>query len=46
MTLEGNVRRQYLIPGHDQEGIVIDKMGFMYIAQENGEIIKLEDHRD
>ena len=46
MTLDGNIRRQYLIPGHDQEGIVIDKMGFMYIAQENGEIIKLEDHRD
>ena len=46
VTLDGNVRRQYLIPGHDQEGIVIDKMGFMYIAQENGEIIKLEDHRD
>ena len=46
ITLDGNVRRQYLIPGHDQEGIIIDKMGFMYIAQENGEIIKLEDHRD
>ena len=46
VTLDGNVRRQYLILGHDQEGIVIDKMGFMYIAQENGEIIKLEDHRD
>ena len=46
MTLDGNVRRQYLIPGHVQEGIVIDKMGFMYIAQENGEIVKLEDHRD
>ena len=46
VTLDGNVRRQYLIPGHDQEGIVIDKMGFMYIAQENGEVIKLEDHRD
>ena len=46
VTLDGNVRRQYLIPGHDQEGIVIDKMGFMYIAQENGEIIKLEDHRN
>ena len=46
ITLDGNVRRQYLIPGHDQEGIVIDKMGFMYIVQENGEIIKLEDHRN
>lgn len=46
ITLEGNVRSQYLIPGHDQEGIAIDKMGFMYIAQENGEIIKLEDHRN
>ena len=46
VTLDGNVRRQYLIPGHDQEGIVIDKMGFMYIAQENGEVIKLEDHRN
>ncbi len=46
VTLDGDVRRQYLIPGQDQEGIVIDKMGFMYIAQENGEIIKLEDHRN
>ena len=46
ITLEGNLRRQYLIPGHDQEGIVIDMMGFMYIAQENGEVIKLEDHRN
>ena len=46
ITLDGNVRRQYLIPGHDQEGIVIDQMGFMYIVQENGEIIKLEDHRN
>lgn len=46
ITLEGNVRSQYLIPGHDQEGIAIDRMGFMYIAQENGEVIKLEDHRN
>ena len=46
ITLDGNVRHQYLIPGHDQEGIAIDKMGFMYIVQENGEIIKLEDHRN
>ncbi len=46
ITLDGNVRHQYLIPGHDQEGIVIDRMGFMYIVQENGEIIKLEDLRN
>jgi uncharacterized protein YjiK len=46
VTLEGNVRHQYLIPGTDQEGVVLDGMGFMYIAQENGEVIKLEDRRD
>jgi uncharacterized protein YjiK len=46
VTLDGNVRRQYLIPGADQEGVVLDKMGFIYIAQENGEVIKIEDRRD
>ena len=46
VTRDGNVRRQYLIPGEDQEGIVLDQMGFMYIAQENGEVIKIEDRRD
>ena len=46
MTPDGNVRCQYLIPGDNQEGIVLDKMGFMYIAGENGEVVKLEDRRE
>ena len=42
---EGTVLRQYLLPGDEQEGIVLDGLGYMYIAQENGEIIKLADRR-
>ncbi len=42
---EGTVLQQYLLPGVDQEGIVLDGLGYMYIAQENGAIIKLGDRR-
>ena len=42
---EGTVLRQYLLPGDEQEGIVLDGLGYMYVAQENGEIIKLADQR-
>ena len=42
---EGTILRQYLLPGDEQEGIVLDGLGYMYLAQENGEIIKLADRR-
>jgi len=46
INLDGNVLHQYLLPGSDQEGIALDGMGFAYIAQENGKIIKIEDLRN
>ena len=45
VTRDGTVLRQHLLPGNDQEGIALDQEGFMYIAQENGEVIKIEDRR-
>ena len=42
---DGTVLRQHLLPGNDQEGITLDHQGFMYIAQETGEVIKIEDRR-
>ena len=35
VKLNGQITHQYLLPGSDQEGIVLDQKGFMYIAQEN-----------
>ena len=46
MSLDGEVWRRYLLTGEDQEGVTLDQMGFLYFAQENGEIIKLEDRRE
>lgn len=42
---EGTILSHYLLPGDEQEGIVLDGLGYMYIAQENGKIIKLADRR-
>ena len=42
---EGTILRQYLLPGAEQEGVVLDGHGYMYLAQENGKIIKLADRR-
>ncbi len=42
---DGTILAQYLLPGDEQEGVVLDGLGYMYIAQENGEIIKLADRR-
>ena len=42
---EGTILGQYLLPGDEQEGVVLDGLGYMYIAQESGEIIKLADRR-
>jgi len=42
---DGDISHQYLLPGDDQEGIALDEKGFMYIAQEVGGVIKIEDRR-
>ena len=42
---EGTILGRYLLPGDEQEGVVLDGLGYMYIAQENGAIIKLADRR-
>ena len=42
---EGTILGRYLLPGDEQEGVVLDGLGYMYIAQESGEIIKLADRR-
>ena len=42
---DGTILGQYLLPGDEQEGVVLDGLGYMYIAQESGEIIKLADRR-
>lgn len=42
---EGTILSKYLLPGDEQEGVTLDGLGYMYIAQENGEIIKLGDRR-
>ena len=34
--------KEYAFPGDNQEGITVDKAGFMYIAQDSGGIIKLK----
>jgi uncharacterized protein YjiK len=44
-TLAGQAPHRYLIPGDDQEGVALDQLGFIYIAQEDGQIIKLKDER-
>ena len=45
MNREGTILSKYLLPGDDQEGVTLDGLGYMYIAQENGAIIKLGDRR-
>ncbi len=42
---DGTRLQRYLLPGDDQEGITLDGLGYMYIAQESGQIIKLADRR-
>ena len=45
MNREGKILSKYLLPGDEQEGVTLDGLGYMYIAQENGAIIKLGDRR-
>lgn len=41
-SLDFKLLREYAFPGDNQEGITADNMGFMYIAQDSGGIIKLK----
>ena len=45
LKADGTILGYYLLPGDEQEGVVLDGLGYMYIAQENGAIIKLADRR-
>jgi len=45
MKRNGNQFHHYLLPGNDQEGVTLDGLGYMYIAQESGQIIKFADKR-
>jgi len=45
MNRAGTILSKYLLPGDEQEGVTLDGLGYMYIAQENGTIIKLGDRR-
>ena len=45
MNRDGTILSRYLLPGDEQEGVALDGLGYMYIAQESGEIIKLGDRR-
>ena len=42
---QGTILSKYLLPGDEQEGVTLDGLGYMYIAQESGEVIKLGDRR-
>lgn len=42
---DGSMLHRYLLPGKDQEGVTLDGLGYMYISQESGQIIKLADSR-
>ena len=45
MNRDGTILSRYLLPGDEQEGVTLDGLGYMYIAQESGAIIKLGDRR-
>ncbi|MFC2158393.1 SdiA-regulated domain-containing protein [Acidobacteriota bacterium] len=45
LTLDGELMNQYAFLGDNQEGITRDDSGFLYIAQDNGGILKVKDLR-
>ncbi len=45
MNRQGEILSRYLLPGDEQEGVALDGLGYMFVAQESGEIIKLGDRR-
>lgn len=40
MTTEGDIHTSYTLPGENQEGITLDDEGYLYIAEDSGNIIK------
>jgi myo-inositol-hexaphosphate 3-phosphohydrolase len=42
ITRDGKIVRSYAFPGYNQEGIAVDREGFLYIAQDSGGIIKVK----
>jgi len=40
MTVEGDIHTSYTLPGENQEGITLDDEGYLYIAEDSGNIIK------
>ena len=40
LTTDGNIRASYPLPGRNQEGITLDSEGYLYIAEDSGDIIK------
>ncbi|MBN1674465.1 MAG: SdiA-regulated domain-containing protein [Kiritimatiellae bacterium] len=42
VDLDGRVLKRGILPGNDQEGIVLDDQGFLYVAQDSGGIIKMK----
>ena len=45
ITLEGKLVNEYAFLGDNQEGITLDDKGYLYIAQDEGGIIKVKDLR-
>jgi uncharacterized protein YjiK len=45
ITLDGRIVREYAFLGDNQEGIVRDDEGYLYIAQDTGDILKVKDLR-
>lgn len=45
ITLEGKLIKEYAFLGDNQEGIALDDEGYLYIAQDNGGILKVKDLR-
>ncbi len=46
ITLNGKLISEYAFLGDEQEGIARDEDGYLYIAQDRGEIIKVKDLRE
>ena len=40
LTTDGKTRASYKLPGKNQEGITMDSEGYLYIAEDSGDIIK------
>ena len=45
ITLDGKLVREYAFLANDQEGLTRDDEGYLYIAQDKGEIIRVKDLR-